>query len=136
MDRSAEILSLWENQLKIHVESKHVQHTPISLPLFKTLTINHALELCSQCSPDLHRPVYKGCWNLRGWFVHSYHLPFVCSDAWGRKGCQEHAMSGPQKWIYLKQNTASDSLFSLSKGFILSYTKKVMGNMASGYSII
>lgn len=45
-------------------------------------------------------------------------------------------MSGPQKWIYLKQNTASDSLFSLSKGFILSYTKKVMGNMASGYSII
>lgn len=44
-------------------------------------------------------------------------------------------MSGPQKWIYLKQKIASDSPFSPTKGFIVSYTKKVMGNMASGYSI-
>lgn len=30
---------------------------------------------------------------------------------------------------------ASDGPFSPTKGFIFSYTKKVMGNMASGYSI-
>lgn len=73
---------------------------------------------------DLRKLVYKGCWNLRGWVVHSYHLPSVCSDAWDRKDCQERAMSGPQKWICLKQKIASDSPFSPTKGFMFSYTKR------------
>lgn len=120
----------WENQ----VESEHVQHTPISHSL-KISIITRALGLQSQWSERLHRLACKECWNLRGWSEHSYHLPSVCSEAWGRKGCQEHAMSGPQEWIYLKQNRASDHPFSPTKGFIFSYTRKVMGNMTSGYSM-
>lgn len=72
-----------------------------NLSLFKTVT--HGCGLYSQWGQDLHRLVYKGCWNQRGWVEHSCHLPFVCSDAWDRKGCQEHATRGLQKWICLKQ---------------------------------
>lgn len=106
-----------------------------NLSLFKSCNCNSWTWVIPSVGSDLHRLVYKGCWSQRGWVEHSCHLPFVCSDAWDRKGCQEHATRGLQKWTCLKQKVASDGPFSPTKGFIFSYTKKVMGNMASGYIV-